>query len=286
MTKQSRLIDNDLRNLGICEGDTLLLRAGLQGIGRISRDDFLDSLLRVLGEDGTLIGLSFTIGVPFWKLDSVDPFTVASPSYAGVLPNSMLSHPQAYRSKHPQCSIVAIGRHAKSIVYGHGPKSPAYEPIRRIIELKGKVAIIGCVDSSPGFTTAHLAEVDLNLHKRVVFPQLLGLTPYIDEDGERKVFHRRDPGLCSQSYWKFYSHYVRAKILRTGYVGNAYSILADAQSSYAVEKSLLSDNPKFTICENPNCVTCNMLRWDRLHKIPSLLIRRFYRLLKNHRKNG
>lgn len=84
----------------------------------------------------------------------------------------MLSHPKAFRSKHPTNSYVAIGKNAKYIFGNHDENSGSYEPIRKIVELEGKMILIGCVESSPGFTTTHLAEVDLGLHKRIIFPNL------------------------------------------------------------------------------------------------------------------
>jgi len=93
------------------------------------------------------------------------------------------------------------------------------------MDLNGKVVLVGCVSDSPGFTTAHLAEVDLGLHKRVIMPRL-NVAKYYDENGQLKIFMRNDPGLCSNSFWKFYSYYVKRGVLNTGMVGNAYSILA------------------------------------------------------------
>lgn len=276
MTKISNLGD-DFRNIGIYPGDTVLLRAGLKNVGRVSRNQFLNCLLQAIGPDGTIMSLSFTESAFFWRTSHLEPFTLKTPSYAGALPNAMLEHPAALRSRHPQCSFVAIGRHAKVLTQDHGPESGAYEPVRRLMELDGKVALIGCVSSSPGFTTAHLAEKDLGMQKKFIFPSLVGVTPYINERNEKKIFHRYDPGLCSNSYWKFYAHYVNHALLSTGYVGDAYSILANAKKCYELEKDILSKNPKFNICDDPMCVTCNFLRWDRLHKAPGLLSRKIYK---------
>ena len=273
-------LEEDFNGLGISPGDTLLIRAGLRQVGKISRDAFLDALLNVIGNKGTLVSLAFTKSVYLWNADKAEPFTTTSTSYAGALPNAMISYPGSCRSRHPTCSFVAIGLNAKYITDGHGPDSNAYEPVRRIIELGGKCVLVGCVSDSPGFTTAHLAEYDLGLHRRVVFPNIFGVAPYLDDYGKRKLFCRKDPGLCSNSYWKFYAHYVKNGILHSGFIGNAYSIAADARESYKIEKGLLSKDANFTVCDNPMCATCNLLRWDRLHKIPGWAIRRIYKKLR------
>ncbi len=260
-------------------GDTILIRAGLRNVGKLSRKNFVKALLNVVGEEGTIVSLAFTGSTFIWAADKLDPFTLSTPSYAGALPNAMLEHPQARRSKHPQCSYVAIGKHAESITIGHGPDSGAYDPIRKVLELKGKMVLIGCVSESPGFTTTHLAEIDLGLNRRVIMPWIY-VARYLDETGKIKLFKRYDSGLCSNSYWKFYSHYVSHEILHIGMVGHAYSIIADANKCYEIEREILKNDPKFNICGSPDCITCNAFRWDRLHHFPELLIRRIIRIIK------
>lgn len=269
-------IENDLQRLGVSVGDTILVRADLSNVGKISRKNFLEALLNVVGTDGTIVSLAFTNSAFIWDADKLNPFKASTPSYAGVLPNAMLEHHNALRSMHPQCSYVAIGKYAEAITFGHGPKSGAYEPIRKVLELKGKMLLIGCVSSSPGFTTTHLAEVDLGLHRRIVMPWL-SVSKYFDENGKVKLFKRYDSGSCSKSYWKFYAHYVKHEALNAGMVGNAYSVIADSNKCYEIERDILTNNPKFNICGSADCITCNALRWDRLHHFPKLMLRRLFR---------
>jgi aminoglycoside N3'-acetyltransferase len=180
---------------------------------------------------------------------------------------------------HPQCSYVAIGKHAQYLTSDHGPGSGAYEPVRKIIGMKGKMLLVGCVHSSPGFTTAHLAEVDLGLSNRVIAPWLV-MSRYVNSDGSIGKFKRKDPGLCSKSYWKFYAHYVRNEVLSAGFVGRAYSICAPAEQCYKIEKSILEKDPKFNICDSLDCVTCNLWRWDRIYMWPVVAFRRISGLHK------
>lgn len=269
---------NDLKahiaGLGIKPGDFVLIRAAMGAVGKFSGGAaaFVQALLDVVGPEGTVASLAFT-DAPFIRMPKVeDAFTPRKKSYAGALPNSMLEHPGHYRSLHPMCSYVAVGRLAEEFTRGHDESSPAYEPIRKLIEHDGKCVLVGCVGSSPGFTTAHLAEADLGLLSRVIFPWL-NATYYQTADGQVRLFRRHDPGLCSQSFYKFYAHYVKAGVLRTGFVGNAYSIAAPARATYDIEKSLLERNPRFNICDDKDCLTCNARRWDRLHKLPGFVVR-------------
>lgn len=278
-------IVDDLAAMGVSLGDTVVVRADMGAVGRIRRQDFLDALLMAVGSEGTVVGLAFTEASFIKRANPSAPFTPATPSYAGSLPNTMLAHPEAKRSSHPVCSFVAIGKDARQIVAGHGPDSPSYEPIRRVIAANGKMLLIGCVASSPGFTTTHLAEYDLGLHRRIIMPWLSNVY-YIDENGATRLFRLRDGGLCSKSFVKFYSLYVESGILQTGHVGQAYSALVPAAEAYKVDRTKLAKEPRFNVCGDPDCFICNMRRWDRIQHVPLFLIRNSRRIFRRMIRRG
>lgn len=266
---------NDLLSLGIKKGDTVLVRAALGAVGKMDNgaDTFIDALLNAVGNNGTIVSLAFTNSYFIRKADPNDLFNKFKKSYAGALPNKMLRHSRAFRSKHPTCSYVAIGKNAEFITADHDETSPAYEPIRKIIDLEGKCLLVGCVSSSPGFTTTHLAEQDLGLLKLNIFTTQ-NTVYYENDKGGVSLFRRQDPGLCSKSFYKFYSHYVKNEILISGYVGNAYSIIAPARSAYEIDCDILRVDKKFNICGSNECFTCNAGRWDRLHRLPFYVVRK------------
>jgi len=278
-------LKDDLLNLGIKKGDTLLVRANLGAIGKLEtkkRVDYINFMLEAVGEGGTIVGLSFTSGF-FIKKNKNIIFDGTNKSYTGAFANTMLKHDKSIRSNHPTNSYVAIGKNAKYILENHDENSGAYEPIRKIIELKGKMILIGCVDSSPGFTTTHLAEVDLGLHKRIIFPTLNGA--YYKKGEEVKLFKRTDLGSCSSTFYKFYGHYVKNELLQQGYVGNAYSIMIDAKKAFNLDIEILNNDPKITLCDNPSCMLCRARRWDNLIDMPIFVLKEvipnlFRRLLK------
>jgi aminoglycoside N3'-acetyltransferase len=264
---------DDLQALGIRAGDVVLIRAALRAVGRVRSADFVEALLDTVGPEGTIVSLAFTHGTWLRRPRVENAFRRESATYAGALPTAMLRHPGAIRSRHPIASFVAIGHDARAILQNHGPQSPSYEPIREIVNRRGRCVLVGCVATSPGFTTTHLAETDLGHLRRVVMPWLTS-TYYIDEFGKSVLYRCKDVGLCSQSFWKFYGPYVRAGILSTGKVGEAYSIAAPAADSYRVEREMLSENPQFNVCGSPDCFMCNAGRWDRIHRLPMFLARR------------
>ncbi|MDF2369210.1 MAG: AAC(3) family N-acetyltransferase [Rhizobiaceae bacterium] len=277
---QARL-ETDIEALGVRSGDTILLRASPKRIGTVEGggEAIIEAFLKVLGTNGTLVSLAytdFTIRQP----DPKTAFHRYAKSYAGAVPNRLLCRDDSFRSAHPTNSVVAVGMHARQITEGHDEKSPAYEPIRRLIDLDAKFLLVGCVKDSPGFTTTHLAEFDNGLHKLVIFPKL-SKTYFRTSDGALELFRRPDLGLCSNSYVKLYSRYVLNECIETGYIGNAYSLIGRGRSLYDCDVDALKENPRITICGNPTCLTCNARRWDNIHKLPFFLMRRLIRGQKN-----
>ncbi len=268
--------------LGITKGDVILIRASLGAVGRMEKkaSTFIDALLNMVGEEGTIVSLAFTNSSFIKKAKIEDAFDLNTKSYAGALPNAMINHPESFRSKHPTCSFVAIGKHAKQITDNHDASSPAYEPVRKIIDLGGKCVLVGCVKNSPGFTTTHLAEYDLCLTKLRIFPSLNNVY-YKNDNGSYEIFKRKDPGFCSNSFSKFYSYYVAEGILRAGHIGDAYSIICPAKEAYEIDKKILSINSKFNICGSKDCFVCNAGRWDTLHKMPGFILRKLFHKMVN-----
>jgi aminoglycoside N3'-acetyltransferase len=277
---QSELTEN-FKSMGIQFGDVILIRASLGAVGRIQggAEAFINALLDAIGPEGTIVSLAFTEASFIKKPKIVDAFDLNKKSYAGALPNAMIRYDGSIRSRHPTCSYVAIGKFADEITRGHDENASAYEPIRKIIALNGKCMLVGCVGSSPGFTTTHLAEADLGLLSLYVFPKLLS-TYYKTTDGEYKLFRRPDVGMCSQSFYKFYSLYVANEILTTGRIGDAYSIIAPAKKAYEIDLSTLNMNHRFNVCGSKLCLHCNVMRWDRIYLAPMYVLRYSIKKLK------
>jgi aminoglycoside 3-N-acetyltransferase len=248
----------DLRRTGLEPGDTVLARCAarsvahrVRGLGEIIRDALLDCL----GPDGTLIGLTFTANQPRWVRERRAVFTPLARTVSGGFASGMLAHAQCIRSSHPTNSIAAIGRNAQFLTQGHDRHAAPFSWMSRLIDLKGKQILIGCAGESPGFSTIHYSQEVLNLAGSSLMSGLSGC--YIETgDGQFEWVPRKIIPGCSMGFWKFYSHYVRAGILITGRVGAAYSILASAGATYAVERELLAANPRAALCDRPDCISC------------------------------
>ncbi|MFF7986647.1 aminoglycoside N(3)-acetyltransferase [Streptomyces sp. NPDC007901] len=169
-----------LRALGIGSGDTVLVHASLGAVGPVRgrARAVADSLLEVLGPDGTLVVYTQTpdnsdpsrwpvtrgYAVPArqWPrlratLPAYDP--ERTPSFrVGVLPEEVRTRPGALRSGHPQSSFAALGPAAERIIAGHALDCHLGEesPLARLEELDARVLLLGVGYSV--CTAFHLAE--------------------------------------------------------------------------------------------------------------------------------
>lgn len=267
-------IANDLKqNLGIKQGETLLIKVNLGAIGMIDskkRSDYLEAILAAIGDEGTLVTFAFT-ETSFIKVNPEIIFDGHNKSYLGTFANLMLNHPKMYRSEHPTNSFVAIGKYAKEMTQDHDANSHAYEPIRRVIERGGRILTIGADKLTPGFVT-HLVEIDLGIHKRIIFPWLT--RALYKKHGQTLLFKRRDIGGCTDACYKFYGEYIKAEALMQGYVGAAYTLLIEGKTAYEIDKAILKNDPKFTLCTSKDCLKCRARRWDNLGDAPGFIFRK------------
>ena len=277
---QKRLADN-IRALGIEKEDTVLVRAALRKIGiseEKSGDLLISALLDVVGEEGTIMGLTFTKSFFFPKIDKNYIYTEETPAVTGGLAKAMQKYPKSVRSKHPTNSYVAIGQYAYDLLNSHDENSSSFLPIKNLIRLNGKMILIGCVSESPGFTTVHLAQEELGLSSKSILKGLVGVR--YRKGSQVKLFKRKDFGGCSAGFYKFYSHYVRSGKLQCGIVGEAYSIAINARDAFEIELELIKKNNKYPLCDDPTCFDCRGTWWYNKHDMIKYYIKYLPKTIK------
>lgn len=287
-------IAHHLRTLGVEQGDVLLVRASVRKLGNIgaSGDKNSDSLIRALlmavGKTGTVVSLAFTKTFLFPKKHRDYVYDRYTPATSGGLANAMIRWPGAVRSQHPSNSFVAIGHDAGNILKGHDEKATCFFPMEKLCERDSKMILLGCVEDSPGFSTVHLAQDRLGLTTRTIFKNLFGVY-FRRDNGEISLFRKKDFPGCSMGFSNFYTHYVKAGRLRTGFVGDAYSVLIKTRDAYGIEFDLLKKDPRVALCDNDNCEFCrgglyyNMRCWPGYYikKLPAIIGRLYKLVTKN-----
>jgi len=168
---RSRL-SRDLRELGVSTGQTLMLHVSVRAIGWIEGgpDVVLQSLLDVLGPKGTLMMYVGWEDAPDekWPEDRqqayleecplFDPATSRANRHYGILAEHLRRWPSAFRSNHPEASMVAVGALARWITDDHPLQYPygAGSPLAKLCEVGGKVLLLGAPLNT--ITLLHYAE--------------------------------------------------------------------------------------------------------------------------------
>src|SRR5262249_17333347 len=97
----------------------------------------------------------------------------------------------------------------------------------------------------------------LGLSARTLVSGVFGT--FFDREGRIEWFARSDEPGCSMGFSRFYEDYVLAGLLRTTFVGDAYSIGISARSAYALEYKKLSRDNTAAFCYRPDCLSCRGL---------------------------
>jgi aminoglycoside 3-N-acetyltransferase len=241
-----------LRELGVREGDILMIHSALSSLGRVEggSDAVIDALIEAVGPDGT-------IAMPTLYLPSIvsgEVFDVdESPSMMGEITEVFRKQPGVVRSVHPTHPTAAYGARAHDLIRDHAKAPTACgdgTPFDRLAQWGGKVLLMG-VDQDRN-TLLHAAEDYADC------PFLTDRTArYRDPaDGEVKTItlakfpgpHRNFIGLDPL--------FRQAGVMTTGKIGKAVCRLMDAAETVRIATEALKRDPSAVLCDNPECADC------------------------------
>lgn len=146
----TRRMAEDLRRLGLAEGDLVCVHSSLSGVGYLVRgaDTVIDALLTVVGERGTVMMPTFSGGNSTYRYVTgapppFDPRTAEATT--GTLPERFRHYPGVLRSLHPTHSVAARGPLAEELLRGHEDSETPFgdhTPYGRLGPLGGKVLLL------------------------------------------------------------------------------------------------------------------------------------------------
>jgi aminoglycoside 3-N-acetyltransferase len=172
--------------LGLSAGQTVLVHSSMKHIGHWvigGAEAVIDALMRILGENGTLMMPTHTTDntdpanwqhppVPeaWWQTirDHIPPFNPATTQtrQMGIIPEQFRRFPGVVRSEHPVGSFAAWGKHAAYLTTDHHYNNDMFgeaSPIGKLYRLDGYILMLGSGHANN--TSLHLAEY------RATFPR-------------------------------------------------------------------------------------------------------------------
>lgn len=234
----------DLKNLGIADGNTILMHSSLKSLGYVNggAETVIDTLLAVLGEDGTLL-------IPALSFDTVRPNAPVfsyhdTPGCVGAISEYFRKRPGVIRSMHPTHSVCGTGKHASEILGRHTESDTPVgksSPFALLPEYGGKVLMLGC-GLRPN-TSMHGVE------ELTVPPYLFRDEPVeytlIDINGKamKKTYRVHDFRGVSQRYDRL----AEVMDILSGKVLEATAYLIDAQTMWKNGHKKLSENEMFFV---------------------------------------
>ncbi|HLP56284.1 MAG TPA: AAC(3) family N-acetyltransferase [Fluviicola sp.] len=191
LTKEALL--EQLRGIGIVEGDTLLVHSSLSKIGFVEGgpQTVIDALLSSVGDSGhVLMPNSPNAGYQLEYIRQLEVFDVANaPSALGIITELFRKHPQAIRSVSATEPVSCIGPNAIDFVGEHlGEETPytSKSPFYKVAAAGGKILYIGVTLANAG-TSLHVLEDAVESFKfPVYYPELFTVNVKL-ETGEEKT---------------------------------------------------------------------------------------------------
>ena len=234
-----------MKAIGICPGDILLVHSSLRAIGPVEGGaaTVLAALREALGPEGTLLMPSFPSGLEYDFATSGYTFDVRNtPSGCGYLTEYFRNQPGVIRSWSPTHSLAAEGPLAATLLQDHEKCSVTAgkgSPFQKLIEHHGKILMLGPTRHSN--TTMHYLE---NTGGAPTLSCRCFTTHVITPDGKTidTPIYPHLPGV-NRNYPKAIDLLNEVGGLSAGPIGNATCDLYDAWKLRNVVYDALRENP-------------------------------------------
>ncbi len=270
-TISRQMLAEDLRRLGVREGDCVMLHSSLSSLGRVDggAETVVEAFLDALGEQGTLLTPAFTEGAWTEHLAMPDCRDACPrefcpsrwPSHEGAIPNAALARPGALRSCHPTHSWVANGARAEEMLRDnqHTPTLCGRgNPFEKLVEGDGCIVTLGV-----GVNTITLWHY---------FEDLLEV-PYLGHyhAAQRHLSYCTAGRRIQYEFPGIMQDVVRASgIMHFGRAGRAEAGLMRARTFRRFMATIMSDDPYCFVVRPPDR-HCGELVLDALRKAAAML---------------
>lgn len=168
-----------------------------------------------------------------------------------LLSNLIINHGDSFITKHPHYNFVGVGDRLSSLSNSYNSSSP-FGFLDHILHQEDfSMLLWGCIDQSPGFSTVHVAQEQLNLTKK----HLLRFAFMWDYE-EFSITAPSLPG-CSAGFQNMYDSYKnRNNFIQGKLLNKEFIYIPSAKVALECDIERLSENPYFVSCRRVGCVSC------------------------------
>ena len=232
----------DLRNIGLCENDSVLVHSSLSKIGFVEGGPatVVHALFQVVGAGGNLLFPSFPAkGRNKKYLENSPSFDLLhTPSQMGSITEYFRKLDDVHRSFHPTDPVCAKGPLAEYFTNSHyGQITPYNEnsPFRKLCEKRGKILMLGTTLNG-ACTNLHTLEDAVDFIYPVYDAEVFQVK-MIDKDGKETFMNTKvhDPLYSAKRDCDALKPiFEKEGVLINGFVGEASAMLIDANKMLEV----------------------------------------------------
>lgn len=248
MLTKKQIVD-DLDQLGIKEGDKVLIHTSLSKVGRLEDgpEGFVEAILLALGQEGLAVFPTFT-GTAEDSVKNPPQFNVLeSLCWTGKVPEVARKRADALRSLHPTHSVAAIGLGKKELTLDHEKvDTPCAKgsPFVKLAEASGEILLVG-VDHNSN-TTFHTAEELAECPYHMLAEPALATV--IDYSGKkRQVLTALHKWGTERNFNLLEEEFIKKGIQRSGRVGNAECRLIESMPMIEIIVGFLKKDPNYLV---------------------------------------
>lgn len=228
-----------LSEVGLKTNDIVMVHSSLSSMGYVEggADTVIDSLLEVIGKNGTLVMPAFTFSC---KPKGKNFFNPDLPSGMGKISETFRLRNGVLRSNHPTHSVSAIGPKAKELTENsehYTLSSAGY--FGKLIQYGAYISLLGITQTSN--TLIHYIE-----------GQVRGKLPYL-----KARWWGDAPDTKHNAFDSLEKYLVKYNVINFGRIGNATLRLMNAKKLVEVSiRVLLKEDPNALLCDNSECEFC------------------------------
>ncbi len=266
MTIKKKELISEILSLGIKRGDVLFLRISYRSLGKLENGpkDIIDSLLEVIGKEGTIVVATYPKLKPTrlkWLYkDYIYDRNHPPKVYTGAIASTILEYSDVYCSENPTVMFSAVGKLAKTLTDNYTIEKKPYFILRDMVENYNAKCLRVGGQTLTG--TTHLALSDAFKYYKTYQRKVHSGINVFDKEGNKKWIDTRNNSVfCYKMFNIFYESKLRKStnvVISEGRLGLGLATLTSMKITYENERKYFLDDINNILCDDDNCLTCRV----------------------------